>query len=158
MSLTLAIEIKDSPGLAQFFAKINPLDEHNLLLALARLIRAQTIDRIRDEKSGPDGTPWLKNRAGTSILYRSSELARSIGYRVRGAQAIVGSGLKYARIHQEGGVIVPKDKKALRFVVAGNPIFAQRVTIPARPFIGLSAENRAELLLTTVLRLREMLQ
>lgn len=50
-------------------------------------------------------------------------------------------------VHQRGMTIVPRSAKRLVFRVGRNaqPIFAKKVTIPARPFIGLSADNLKEI-------------
>lgn len=54
-------------------------------------------------------------------------------------RVIAGKGskpLKYARIHEYGGVIVPKTKKSLRFKGKdGTYVFTKRVVMPARPFL-----------------------
>jgi phage gpG-like protein len=41
--------------------------------------------------------------------------------------------------------IKPKDAKRLAFVVGNKQVFARQVTIPPRPFIGLSDDNRTEI-------------
>lgn len=91
------------------------------------------------------------NRAGTSTLLDSGALANSIDYVVAGDDhAIIGTGLVYARIHQEGGEIRAKNGKALAFQIGNKLVFAQKVTIPARPFLGVSAEDETELEETTL--------
>lgn len=57
-------------------------------------------------------------------------LLQSIQYFVESDRVIVGSNLKYAAIHQFGGL--PNMRGGAKF-------------IPARPYIGLSADNIAEL-------------
>ncbi|WP_066546697.1 phage virion morphogenesis protein [Sphingomonas sp. CCH15-F11] len=47
----------------------------------------------------------------------------------------------YARIHQEGGTIRPRTKRALSF--AGRVVAS--VTMPRRAYLGLSAEEREEI-------------
>lgn len=42
----------------------------------------------------------------------------------------------YARIHNFGGTIVPKTKKALRFKVAGKWVMKQKVVMPKRQYLG----------------------
>ncbi len=49
-------------------------------------------------------------------------------------------------MHQEGAIIKPTDAKALAFVSGGKQVFAKKVVIPARPFVGLSSDNEQELL------------
>ncbi|KAA5607139.1 hypothetical protein F1188_04355 [Roseospira marina] len=55
-----------------------------------------------------------------------------------------GTNLVYARIHQLGGTIRPKTAKALAVPVGDGIRLVQQVTIPARPYLGLSAEDRTE--------------
>jgi hypothetical protein len=47
----------------------------------------------------------------------------------------------YAFAHEYGVVIVPRKAKALRFEIDGKVIFAQRVTIPARPYVRPSVKE-----------------
>ena len=41
----------------------------------------------------------------------------------------------YARIHEFGGVIKPKNGKYLVFEINGQKVFAKSVTMPARPYL-----------------------
>jgi phage gpG-like protein len=141
----LTIRIDGYGQAARGLGRLSALDEAALLDGLARRIQVQTRTRIEDDKAAPDGTRWKPNRAGTSTLYRDGQLSRSIDYIVRGSQAIVGSGLIYAAIHQFGGVITPKGEKPLVFTIGNATIFARKVTIPARPYLGVSGENASEL-------------
>ena len=80
-------------------------------------------------------------------LFDQGILNASIHHVVEGSHAVRwGSGLIYAAIHQLGGTIVPKAAKALVFTGAdGSLVFAQKVTIPARPYLGVSAANAAQM-------------
>jgi phage gpG-like protein len=129
---------------------LSAFQKHEMLDGLGRLVQEQTRRRLRDEKTAPDGTPWKPNRAGTPILFDKGRLTASIDYLVENDErAIVGSGLVYALIHQTGGIIKPKNGKALKFwfVSGGFVEFAvvSQVTIPARPYLGVSADNQVEL-------------
>ncbi len=147
-------------GFAQFETGLSRLSSDQgatLLEALARLIREQTVDRLTAGGPAPDGAAWAPNIEGrTPVLHRSGALARSIDYLVQGTSAVVGSGLVYAAIHQFGGVIKPKTAPALVFRLGGRLIRTQSVTMPARPYIGISADNRAELLQATGAYLRRL--
>lgn len=155
----LAIKIgMDGFGSAERgLARLNPLDTTGLLTGIARLLQQQTRRRIEEEKSSPDGGRWKPNRAGTSTLYQSGALARSIDYAVSSHQIILGSGLVYSAIHQFGGVIRAKNKKALAFQVGNGLRLVKSVTIPARPYIGVSASNASEVVAATVAFLRRAL-
>lgn len=137
--------------------KLDPLNGAQLLEGLARMVQEQTRHRIRSQKTAPDGARWKPNREGTSTLYRSGALARSIDYAVTGDSAIIGSGLIYAGVHQNGATITPKKAKRLVFRLGNRTVFARSVTIPARPFLGVSAENGRDLLDATARFLRTLL-
>ena len=53
------------------------------------------------------------------------------------ASVIIGTNLIYARIHEFGGIIVPKTARLLSWVdrLTGRRIFAKRVTIKAQPYM-----------------------
>lgn len=118
-----------------------------LMEEIAALGETQTRRRLTDEKTAPDGTPWQPNRAGTSILTDTGQhLLASVASFSDDDSATWGAAWEFAHIHQEGAVITPKTARALAFPGAGGKtVFAKTVTIPARPFVGLSAANRAEL-------------
>ncbi|MFD2252674.1 phage virion morphogenesis protein [Pseudochelatococcus lubricantis] len=118
---------------------------------MGELIWKQTRDRIEDEKTAPDGTPWKPNQAGKPTLYREGNLSRSIEFEPAGSTVAVGSSLIYARIHQLGGEIRPVRADLLKFRKPdGGWVSAKSVTIPARPYLGLSDENRQDIMETTI--------
>lgn len=153
--MSVALEIFET-GLQQALLKIEGIEQAptgELMEGIGRLVQEQTRRRITNEKTAPDGSAWPKNLAGTSILYQSGALADSIDYIASTGSVIVGSGLVYARIHQEGGVIKPKNGQVLKFwwVSGGFTNFAvvKSVTMPRRRYLGLSADNENEIVETT---------
>lgn len=117
-----------------------------LMEEIAALGESQTRRRISEEKSAPDGTPWKPNLAGTSILVATGQnLLASVGFTSDADTAEWGAAWEFAHIHQEGATITPKTAQALQFKLGGRTVHAKSVTIPARPFVGLSADNRAEI-------------
>ncbi len=131
------------------------LEFHELMDGLARMGQQQTQRRIEEEKTSPEGAAWKPNLAGTPILFKTGALARSVDHAATATQATWGvpaapvAGRPYARIHQFGGVITPKNGAALKFwwQSGGHVEFAivKKVTMPARPYLGVSAENAADL-------------
>lgn len=78
-------------------------------------------------------------------LVKSGQLRNSISMRVAGGVLTIGSAALYARVHQFGATIVPKSAPYLKFKLPGGPFISTRkVTIPARPFLGVSAQDRLE--------------
>jgi phage gpG-like protein len=96
-----------------------------------------------------------KKLSGEVLKVRSNRLRGSIARGpVQGdgkvLQVVVGTNVVYARIHEFGGVIVPKRKKYLRFVVDGKTVFAKRVVIPKRPYIAPSIAEGAKAMVTII--------
>ncbi len=65
----------------------------------------------------------------------------SIVYQVSGDTVSIGSNRIYAIVYQFGAVIVPKNPKTLHFMLGRHPVTMKRVTIPARPFLGIGPEE-----------------
>ena len=111
-----------------------------------------TQERMRAE-TGPDGTRWpdLKpdyaaTKRGAGMLVESGRLIGSLTRQTSGSQLLVGTNALYGAIHQFGGVIRPKSGAALRFRIGRRWVFARKVTMPARPFLGISAQDRDDML------------
>ncbi|MCQ4630934.1 phage virion morphogenesis protein [Shinella sp. CPCC 100929] len=134
---------------AKVIAQIADPDVPQYLDELGGIVTSQTQKRIRSEKTSPAGEAWKPNREGTSILFRSGALDDSIHHEVAGNSVEVGSNLVYAGIHQHGGKIVPKNKNALAFSSGGQFFMAKSVTMPARPYVGISAANEPEIIAFT---------
>lgn len=115
-----------------------------LMLGIGEVLISGTQKRFQDEKA-PDGSPWKKSRGPGKTLSKTKRLERSIDSAATDDQVMVGSNLVYARIHQKGGTIKPKNKKFLRFPGQdGQPVFMKEVTLPARPYLGVSGDDLEE--------------
>ncbi len=111
----------------------------NLLNAVGETLVSGTLERFENEED-PEGKKWepsgraweqgVKGRRGRmgKAVQDSGRLRSSIDYAVMQDGVLVGSNVEYARIHQMGG-------KAGR---------GRKVTIPARPYLGISKEDREE--------------
>lgn len=103
----------------------------------------------------PSGAPWAPLlpayaaiKRGPSILIgagMSGGLQGSITSEVGLNSVQWGSNKIYAAVHQFGAVIRPVKAKALRFHLGPHLVIAQKVTIPARPYLGLSDEDQEEI-------------
>ncbi|WP_320046500.1 phage virion morphogenesis protein [uncultured Ilyobacter sp.] len=101
-------------------------------------IKNQTMKNFRQEKD-PDGNSWKKSRSGGKTLTKTSRLKHSIRPKSGEDYAMVGTNIKYAKIHQYGGKITAKNGKQLRFQYAkGKWASKKSVIIPKRTFIGIS--------------------
>lgn len=92
-------------------------------------------------EADPMGVPWKKSAAaieeGRKTLHKSGLLENAIvpeygpDFAMAGVLRTAGPAI-YARIHQDGGEIRPREKKALSF---GGRLFA-RVVMPRRQYLG----------------------
>ena len=147
MSVSIEIDIGD---LDEAIMRLRPLTDFEpvpLMETIAAIGESQTRRRIESEKTAPDGTPWPDNIAETPILRETGRnLLDSVASSATADVAEWGAGWEYAHVHQNGMTIVPREAGKLAFTVAGRFVLADEVTIPARPFVGLSDENRQEIL------------
>jgi phage virion morphogenesis protein len=105
-----------------------------------------------ETQTSPDGEKWAPTHRGGNILVDKGHLRDSITARAGTDSAEWGSNLIYAGIHQHGGEIKAKTPAGLIFSVGGRSganrkefVRKQSVTIPARPFLGLSAGDEREI-------------
>lgn len=146
------------------------LDDRSVLNALNGLLRAgadlqpalqdigeylvvSTRDRFRDGVA-PDGAPWAPNSPVTTarrgkgaagkrpLIGETRQLSTRIFYRVTAHTVEVGSPLEYAAVHQFGagkGQFGRSKRGSKRGPIPWGDI-------PARPFLGLSDQDRSEVL------------
>lgn len=144
--VSLTIEMAEFDAALARIGPVLAFDTGDLAAEIGALGESQTRRRITDEKTAPDGTPWQANRAGTSILHQTGRnLLDSAGFISDADSAEWGLSWEYAHVHQDGAVIEPRTAKVLAFEGADGAVFAKKVTIPARPIVGLSDANRAEM-------------
>ncbi len=143
---SIVVDVSGLAALDRLVTRLSAFDATELMSAVGAMGESQTRRRITDEKTAPDGTAWAPNREGTSILLKSGEhLLGSLAWDASGTQAEWGASWEYAHVHQDGAVINPKTAKQLSFMLGGKLVHAKSVTIPARPFVGLSADNIEEI-------------
>lgn len=89
-------------------------------------------------------TSIFDRASSNMILNKSTRLKQSITFVANNDSVAVGSSLIYARIHQFGGVIKPKNGGCLCIPVGGGRVIkVKSVTIPARPYLVITdKENR----------------
>jgi phage virion morphogenesis protein len=92
-------------------------------------------DEAFEEGASPAGKAWkpsarVKEKGGQTLI-DSARLRNSITSDASTDHVEVGTNVVYAAIHQLGGVIRPRTKKALFF----GGVMRKSVTMPARPFL-----------------------
>lgn len=88
----------------------------------------------------PYGVPWREInpafRGPGRPLRKTGRLANSITSNVVGNAVLVGTNVPYAKVQQFGATIRPRNAGALAIpLMGGGMILAQKVTVPARPFL-----------------------
>ena len=169
----MQIEIKvDASGFECKIAKLLEVMHDTRLIrgSIGETLLRSTTDRIESSGPAPDGTPWaplsptyllLKKNKG-NMLRESTDMVNALTYQLTENGVVVGvePQIKYARIHQKGGVIdMPFITRVQRFRKVGNQVrFAKKkhkraydkavkvgaykITIPARPYLGVSDEDK----------------
>ena len=129
MEITVQIE-----GLEEVIASVDGLTQiqaDQLLEVVANVIAGQNRRRVLEDTHGPNGEAWpplnekyaqSPRKKGNKILVVTGNMARSIGYEVSGDTAWIGPSAYYAG-----------------YVHGGTS------KMPARPFIGVSQDNRSEI-------------
>jgi phage virion morphogenesis protein len=122
---------------------------HPLMLTVGAYVESSTRERF-ETNIGPSGERWKPSLAaklrGGPTLVEYGRLRGSITHVAGETEVEVGTNVIYAGPHQFGATIVPKKAKALRFRLPGGGfVTARKVTLPARPFLGLSVIDRAEI-------------
>lgn len=136
MSLELTIDPKDINALIDKTLKFE--NTKTLMERTGRVTHTETIMNFR-RSVAPDGTAWaaIKHRKGKPLV-DTGRLRNSIIVESSDTEAVIGTNLIYAPVHQFGATIKPKNGKFLRFKIGNKEIFTKQVVIGARPFIGFS--------------------
>lgn len=136
MSLELTIDPDDINTLIDKTLKFE--NTKGLMERTGRVTHTETIMNFR-RSVAPDGTAWaaIKHRKGKPLV-DTGRLRNSIIVESSDTEAVIGTNLIYAPVHQFGATIKPKNGKFLRFKIGNKEIFTKQVVISARPFIGFS--------------------
>jgi len=98
-----------------------------MLAAIGETVRSISVD---DYLSGP--RPQKLGRV-------SGDLARKgtgVDFKVQGSRVVIGTNLRYGKVHEKGATIFPRSAKNLVFQLrSGEWRASKRVVIPARPFL-----------------------
>lgn len=146
----IEVDMADLARVDALVTRLAEFDAGELVAEIVQLGEAQTRKRIESGGPAPDGTPWKPNYAGTPILMQTGRhLHDSIASFAQGETGEWGAAWEFAHVHQEGMVITPKNGAALKFWFQKGGfvefVMAKQVTIPARPFVGVSDEDATEI-------------
>jgi phage virion morphogenesis protein len=128
-----------------------------LLRAIGTGLLRNAQDRF-EEARAPDGSAWAPLQPFYLEVKRGPGILRGAGMRggLQGSltmdsddrSVVVGSARVYAAAHQFGATIRPRAAKVLLFRTARGRVWgaAKEVTIPARPYLGLSRQDEETIL------------
>lgn len=115
------------------------------LNAIGQVLQSNTQLRFHDGK-GPDGSPWLPViRGGAPLRDTGAHLMNAVSHSVEGNSVLVGVPYAWAVVHQEGRTIQAKSGRFLAFKIGDRWSRKRQVTIPARPFLGISPGDRQDI-------------
>ncbi len=116
-------------------------DPQALLDAIGATVANNTKLRFHDGRA-PDGTPWQAVlRGGQPLRDTGVHLMNTVSHQVQGNSVLVGVSPFWAAVHQFGATIKAKNVKNLKFQINGRWVQKPEVTIPARPFLGISEQD-----------------
>ncbi len=144
----------DGRQLREVSSRLRAIDLRQVLPAIAAAGKAVTQDRLASGGPAPDGSAWkplnpayAASKPGSGgILSLHGHLRDSIVSSSTATTAEWGSNLEYAAIHQVGGTIRPKKGKFLSFLLGERRVFARKVEIPARPYLGFGEDEKRAVL------------
>lgn len=145
---------------------INELENREPIMRELAAAMADAVEENFAREGRPEWMGWKSNaywakRRGGKILQKSGRLAKSITQYSTNDEAVVGTNVKYARIHQEGGEIniAARSQQAYyrqhkdgsvgnQFVKKSRSNFSKwhtigeyKITMPARPFLHLTEDD-----------------
>ena len=130
--------------------KFGTIQFRGLMTSIAEGLRTSTVERFGTGTS-PEGERWqpsLRAKEGGKTLVETTALRNSIRSQVSESGLAVGTNDIRAATHQFGDTRTIRAKgKYLMFCVGGNWVRVKSVTvtIPARPFLGISSEDESDI-------------
>jgi phage virion morphogenesis protein len=108
-----------------------------------------TSTKLRIDRSvSPDGTPFAPViRGGKPLRDTGAHIYNTLHSVASSSAVVVGVPYGWAIVHQQGATIRAKNVPFLRFQIRGKGWFSKKqVTIPARPWLGVSRDDVTEIL------------
>ena len=142
----------DTEQLLERLKSMQNVDKAGVMNAIAEGLRTSAVERFRSEET-PDGRKWETSirarQKGGKTLTKTAALKTSIKAQADESGLAVGTNLVYAATHQFGDdrTIRAKNSKYLHFQIGDRwvSVPSVRVSIPARPFLGISDEDSREI-------------
>ncbi|RFC63612.1 phage virion morphogenesis protein [Fulvimarina endophytica] len=151
-SISITAQVLSADVERAFARLISVMDDTTPVMAAIGTQLVSSTHRRFVSQHSPDGTPWKKlnpdyarTKRNRRILTESGRLRDSINSKPGRDSVRVGTNTVYAAAHQFGVTIKPKTKSHLVFRLASGVVLAKSVTLPARPFLGISSQDEDEI-------------
>lgn len=125
-----------------------------LMERIGTVLETSVSERFENSRA-PGGTAWpVSHRAretGGKTLVDTARLRDSIVTEASQREVAIGTNVPYARTHQFGAFIEPIDAaddaaaKLAFFLPNGQFVMVDQVEIPARPFLGIDADDEVDI-------------
>lgn len=164
MAARITFDLDDLGAVSTFdYAATASEDLFPLMDAIGRVLVNGAVERIGISNVDPAGVAWPESlrvkEHGGKTLHDSGRLMRSITHEPEARQVRVGSNLIYAGVHQAGATIRAKTAGGLHFTLAnGEQVTVGQVTIPARPYLGVSQAEDQDISLITAQFIGDLLE
>lgn len=150
MGLSVRVGIKEDKILEALARLVlDPDDTHDVLDSIGFALSESTRLRFIDQES-PDGVPWVPSLRAIAqngeTLRDTGVLMNSITHLVQGDTVEIGTNVPYAVPLQEGALIRAKNGPYLTFRTPLGWAKKASVTLPSRPYIGISDEDATEVI------------
>lgn len=151
-----SISIRVEGNVAKLLSRMrdfSEVDKKGLNETLAEGLRESTLERFKKGR-GPSGKRWKTSiraaERGGKTLIDTAQLRNSVKSASDASGFAVGTNVVYAATHQIGDpkrTIRARTAKGLRFRVNGRFVTKKQVqvSIPARPFLGVSEDDMDEI-------------
>lgn len=142
----------DTERLLQRLNQLKHIEARGALNSIAEGLRTSTVERFTEEKA-PGGESWKPSirasESGGKTLTKTTQLKSSIRSEVSDSGLAVGTNDIRAATHQFGDerTIRAKNGKYLTFRIGGQwrKAASVRISIPPRPFLGISPEDERDI-------------
>ena len=148
---TASLVIDTSP-IAELVRRLEEVDgdKREALDAIGEAWEKTTFDHF-ETGTAPDGTKWKpsqrvlkgKGKPPLKTLILTTQLQRTTHHQVDGDIVEVGTNTPYAGAHQFGATIQRAGAHAVPLVLPEGAAGGSVIVLPARPFLGFSAEDYA---------------
>lgn len=150
MAFSISIKADGESPIMAVLTKLTGFDKSAMFDGIGSYGVQSTQDRFQyqhDVEGNPWKQSWRSNMQGGNSAGRNiGDLVNGLNYQLRPNGVEWGANVEYAHVFHFGAHILPKTAQYLVFNVLGNWRKVKEVNIPARPFLGINADDERMIL------------